>query len=213
MSQGRDTPWCLHLPVLLSWDAWSWGQSCMLCARGRTPHPCARSLHCPASCPEPPPLGVNPEPPPKPSGHILWRSSCTCVCWDSGCPTPAPVPVSLCRDKVTIPMALPCRGPLGCPSGPRQRWEGIHCTVSAGKALLGQCGSITPRSRAGTCPAFARTQPAWETPPRFCPFLAWGNPWVSTACAYPWGQRNARIAWRYTWHSPGGWDVGAIFDL
>lgn len=32
---GRDTPWCLHLPVLESWDAaWSWDQSCMLCAPG-----------------------------------------------------------------------------------------------------------------------------------------------------------------------------------
>lgn len=47
MSQGRDTPWCLHLLVLLSWDAWSWGWSCLLCAPGlmslpwQDPHPCA----------------------------------------------------------------------------------------------------------------------------------------------------------------------------
>lgn len=78
--------------------------------------------------------------------------------------------------------------------------------MGAGKALLGQCGSVTPRGRAGTCTAFARTQPAWKTPPRFYPLLAWGNPWVSTACGCPWGQRNVGIAWRCTWHTPGGWE-------
>lgn len=63
-------------------------------------------------------------------------------------------------------------------------------TVRAGKALLGQCGSTTPQSRAGTCTAFAMT--AWKTPPGFCPLLAWGNPWVSTACACPWGTEKCR---------------------
>lgn len=45
MSQGRDTPWCLHLLVLLIWDAWSWDRTsysvllvCHHC-RGRTPMP------------------------------------------------------------------------------------------------------------------------------------------------------------------------------
>lgn len=54
--------------------------------------PCKPS-HSPDSWPGPPVLGVSPELPPDPNGHISGRLLCACVCWDPGCLAPAPIPV------------------------------------------------------------------------------------------------------------------------
>lgn len=62
------------------------------------------------------------------------------------------LPPSLCLGQLALLVAWPGCGPLGCHPGPQRCWGEMYRAGSMGKALLGQCGSITPWSRVGTLP-------------------------------------------------------------
>lgn len=110
--------------------------------------PC-QPLCSPASWPGPNLLGVSPEPPPDPNGHILGRLSCACVCWDPGCPAPAPVPVpeAGCPHCDLVPLGTPRLSPWAMP----ETW-GKPCWANVAASRLGAGLGLVPASLGPSLP-------------------------------------------------------------
>jgi len=196
MGWGKDTPWCLHPPVLISWGAaWSWGQCCMLCAPqfavtgvAGPASPC-QPLCSPASWPGPPLLDVSPEPHPDPNGHISGRSSCACVCWDPGCPAPAavPVPGPSCPPHGLAPPGTPRAATLG------HNGAGEGCAVPGVRGR--PCWANVAASHLGAGLGLAPPSPGPSLPGKILPDSVPSSPGGSPESPQPVPVPGASVWW------------------